>query len=102
MDLTLAFILLAIVITTIILLRSYKKHENYNDNPRYLAGTPYLSENSPDYDEYNQYAVYDEYNGCDKPINPIYVQYDEKFQSTLPASNKMWTAPDSGVYVNLL
>lgn len=103
MDLTLVFILLAIVIITIILLlRSYKRQENYKDNPRYITGTPYLPENSPEYDEYNQYAAYDEYSGCDKPINPIYVQYDEKIKSTLPESNKMWTAPDSGVYVNFL
>lgn len=103
MEVTAVIILLAIALITANLLRFYKKkQENYTDNPRYITGTPYFSEKDPDYKEYNQYAAYDEYSGCDKPINPIYVQYEKNIPSTLPASNKMWTAPDSGVYVNLL
>jgi len=96
-------ILLAIALITANLVRLYKKRqENYIDNPRYITGTPYFSEKDPDYSEYNQYVTYDEYSGCDKPINPIYVQYEKNIPSTLPASNKMWTAPDSGTYINLL
>lgn len=104
MEVSLIIILLAIVLITANLFRLYKKRqENYDDNPHYLTGTPYFSEKDPDYSEYNnQYSTYGEYSGCNKPINPIYVQYEKNIPSTLPASNKMWVAPDSGVYVNFL
>ena len=95
-------ILLAILLITAKLLRRHKRQENYSDNPRYIAGPAYLTEGQPEYSEYNQYSVYDEYNGCEKPYTPNYVQYDKHVQSTLPASNKMWSAVDSGSYVNLL
>uniref|UniRef100_A0A6C0KHU9 Uncharacterized protein n=1 Tax=viral metagenome TaxID=1070528 RepID=A0A6C0KHU9_9ZZZZ len=98
--------IVAMVVTMLRVRRHRKRRENYNnfDNSQFVTGSPYISPNDKaEFSHYNnESSTYDKYNGCSKPNNPPYVDYEANYQTTLPLSNKMFTTPDSGSYINLL